>query len=70
MNVKITKKDYIVHGIYFLLYGLFKYFPPPVGSWLRNTVTRVFAPQSRESAYMKVLPYGTLTAFLLERRSH
>jgi acetyltransferase-like isoleucine patch superfamily enzyme len=41
--MKITTRDYFVHGLYVPLYGLVKYLPPPIGSWLRRLVTRPFA---------------------------
>jgi acetyltransferase-like isoleucine patch superfamily enzyme len=40
--VKITFKDYLLHGVYLPVYGLVKYLPSPVGDWLRNWVTRPF----------------------------
>lgn len=36
-------RDYFGLGLYFLIYGLFKYFPSPVGDWLRYWVTKPFA---------------------------
>ena len=38
-------QDYVVHGIYFALYGLVKYVPPPVGNVLRRWVTRLFCKE-------------------------
>lgn len=40
--MKIRKRDYIIHGIYFLVYGLFKYFPSPMGDVLRYLITKPF----------------------------
>jgi len=34
--------DYIVHGVYFTLYGLVKYFPAPLGNILRYWVSKPF----------------------------
>lgn len=41
--MKITTRDYLLHGLYVPLYGFVKYFPPPVGNWLRRVITRPFA---------------------------
>lgn len=42
-----TKKDfhfsdYLLHGVYFLLYGVVKYLPSPIGDLLRRFVSRPF----------------------------
>lgn len=42
MNKSFSKWDYIVHGIYFLLYGFIKYFPSPIGDILRKLISRPF----------------------------
>ena len=34
-GVSISCRDYILHGIYFLLYGMVKYLPSPLGDGLR-----------------------------------
>ncbi|MCJ7544531.1 MAG: acyltransferase [Phycisphaerae bacterium] len=34
--------DYLLHGLYYSLYGLVKYVPPPLGNWLRYWVLRPF----------------------------
>ncbi|UGA54990.1 acyltransferase [Vibrio sp. VB16] len=34
--------DYIMHGIYFLLYGLVKYIPSPIGDLLRWVISKPF----------------------------
>jgi len=34
--------DYLVHGVYLNLYGLVKYFPPPIGSVLRFVFVKPF----------------------------
>lgn len=34
--------DYVIHGIYFSIYGLFKYFPSPIGDWFRRLISRLF----------------------------
>ena len=40
---KDTKfSDYIFHGIFFLVYGIFKYFPPPIGNLLRYLILKIF----------------------------
>lgn len=41
--MKISSKDYLLHGLYFPIYGLVKYLPSPVGDWLRRLVTYPFA---------------------------
>lgn len=35
-------KDYLIHGIYFTLYGLVKYFPSPIGDVLRYIISKPF----------------------------
>ena len=35
-------RDFLIHGIFFNLYGIVKYFPPPVGSVLRYAVSKLF----------------------------
>lgn len=35
-------KDYLIHGIYFTLYGIVKYIPSPVGDILRYLVSKPF----------------------------
>jgi len=40
---KYSLWQYAKAGIYFTLYGLVKYFPPPVGNWLRGIVLKIFA---------------------------
>lgn len=40
--MKIGILDYLIHGIYFLLYGLFKYFPSPIGDVFRYLITKPF----------------------------
>lgn len=41
--MKITFKDYLLHGLYVPIYGFVKYFPSPVGDWLRRLVTYPFS---------------------------
>ena len=41
--MEISAKDYFIHGLYLSVYGLVKYFPSPVGDWLRRLVTHPFA---------------------------
>jgi acetyltransferase-like isoleucine patch superfamily enzyme len=41
--MSITPRDYLLHGLYVPIYGVMKYFPSPVGDWLRWLVTRCFA---------------------------
>lgn len=38
----IGVKDYLIHGIYFLLYGIIKYFPSPIGDFFRYYITLPF----------------------------
>ncbi len=38
----IVIQDYLIHGIYFLLYGLVKYVPSPLGDILRYFVSKPF----------------------------
>lgn len=35
-------KDYLLHGIYFLFYGIVKYFPSPIGDAFRYIITKPF----------------------------
>lgn len=35
-------RDYIIHGIYFTLYGVVKYLPSPIGDVLRYTISKPF----------------------------
>lgn len=35
-------KDYLVHGVYFSLYGLVKYIPSPIGDPFRYILTKIF----------------------------
>jgi acetyltransferase-like isoleucine patch superfamily enzyme len=35
-------QDYLVHGIFFTLYGIVKYLPSPIGDWLRYLVVKIF----------------------------
>lgn len=35
--------DYLAHGIFMTLYGIVKYFPPPIGNWLRYLCLWPFA---------------------------
>lgn len=41
--MKISSKDYVIHGLYLPVYGLVKYLPSPVGDWLRRLLTHPFA---------------------------
>ncbi len=34
--------DYLLHGIYFSFYGLFKYLPSPIGDLFRGLITKPF----------------------------
>ena len=47
MKKDYALKDYIVHGIFFLIYGFVKYAPAPIGSWLRYAVASPFLRQAR-----------------------
>jgi acetyltransferase-like isoleucine patch superfamily enzyme len=40
--MKITAKDYLIHGVFIFLYGWVKYIPSPLGDWLRILVARPF----------------------------
>ncbi len=40
--MKIGMYDYIIHGVYFLIYGLFKYFPSPIGDIFRYAISKFF----------------------------
>lgn len=42
MNNKIDIRDYVIHGIYFLFYGIVKYFPSPIGDILRYIISKPF----------------------------
>ena len=35
-------KDYLIHGIYFALYGVVKYIPSPIGDILRYLISKPF----------------------------
>lgn len=41
--MKISTKDYLIHGLYLPVYGLVKYLPSPFGDWLRRWLTHPFA---------------------------
>ena len=41
-KVSITYKDYLIHGVYFLLYGVVKYIPSPIGDFLRRWISYPF----------------------------
>jgi len=40
--MKITIKDYLLHGIFIFTYGWVKYIPSPLGDWLRLLLARLF----------------------------
>ena len=40
--MKITVKDYLLHGVFISIYGWVKYIPSPLGDWLRLLVARPF----------------------------
>ena len=42
LDVKITIKDYLLHGIFVFFYGWVKYIPSPIGDWLRLLLVRPF----------------------------
>jgi acetyltransferase-like isoleucine patch superfamily enzyme len=44
---RISFLDYLIHGIYFSLYGLFKYFPSPLGDVIRYCITKPFVKQMK-----------------------
>lgn len=35
--------DYILHGLFFTLYGIFKYIPPPIGNIFRYLIVKSFS---------------------------
>ncbi|MDA0323640.1 MAG: acyltransferase [Verrucomicrobia bacterium] len=39
---KPYSSDYLVHGVYFFLYGIVKYLPSPVGDFLRYWISKPF----------------------------
>jgi len=39
-SIKITVRDYIIHGIFLTIYGFVKYLPSPVGDLLRYIVIK------------------------------
>lgn len=41
-NRHISLADYILHGIYFSIYGIVKYFPSPIGDVFRYLITKPF----------------------------
>jgi acetyltransferase-like isoleucine patch superfamily enzyme len=42
MKTEFTRRDYLLHGLYFNLYGLVKYCPPPLGDAMRRLFSRPF----------------------------
>jgi len=42
MTNEFTRRDYLLHGIYFNLYGLVKYCPPPLGDIFRRLFSLPF----------------------------
>ena len=42
MQHEITSRDYLVHGLYLTLYGVFKYLPSPMGDFFRYWTIRMF----------------------------
>jgi acetyltransferase-like isoleucine patch superfamily enzyme len=38
----ITLSDYIIHGFFFNIYGIFKYFPSPIGDIFRKLISKPF----------------------------
>lgn len=45
MNYRISIYDYVAHGVFFLFYGIVKYFPSPIGDLLRKIVVYPFIRQ-------------------------
>lgn len=41
-KTEITYKDYLLHGLFFSLYGLVKYLPSPIGDILRYIIVKPF----------------------------
>lgn len=41
-SIEDKARDYILHGLYFNLYGFFKYLPSPIGDLIRGLLTRPF----------------------------
>lgn len=39
---KYPLQDYVLHGVFYTLYGLVKYLPSPVGDWLRFVTLKCF----------------------------
>jgi len=39
---RYDKGDYLKHGVFFFLYGFFKYIPSPIGDGLRRLVSRIY----------------------------
>ncbi len=35
--------DYLLHGVYFFVYGIFKYVPSPIGDFFRYWITKIFS---------------------------
>lgn len=42
MNKSFSIWDYGIHGMYFFIYGFFKYFPSPVGDIFRKLISKPF----------------------------
>ncbi len=56
--MKIRWQDYLLHGIYLSIYGLVKYFPPPIGDWLRLLVTRPFLSKCDKVRIQEGVTFG------------
>jgi acetyltransferase-like isoleucine patch superfamily enzyme len=42
MKTEFTRRDYLLHGLYFNLFGLVKYCPPPLGDVMRRLFSKPF----------------------------
>ncbi len=41
-KITISLQDYVLHGLFFNIYGVFKYMPSPLGDVFRSGVVRIF----------------------------
>lgn len=44
---RIRLIDYLIHAIYFLIYGVFKYWPSPIGDFFRFLIISIFIRKLR-----------------------
>lgn len=47
-NKDFTFKDYLMHGVFFNIYGLFKYCPSPIGDLFRRLIFKIFIKRAKK----------------------